>query len=75
MTYTLLHISDLHRLATDPIGNPELLSTLISDRERAAREAPVIAAPDAITVTGDLVQGPRLGIRPLKRETKTLRIA
>jgi hypothetical protein len=61
MPFTLMHISDLHRLATDPIGNPELLSTLIADRERAAREDPAIAAPDAIIVTGDLVQGARLG--------------
>ena len=55
MPFTLLHISDLHRAASDPIGNDELLSTLIADRERAEREEPAIAAPDAIIVTGDLV--------------------
>lgn len=61
MPFTFMHISDLHRLTTDPIGNSELLSTLIADRERASREDPAITAPDAIIVTGDLVQGVRLG--------------
>jgi len=59
--FTLLHISDLHRAESDPIGNDELLSTLIADRDRAAREDPAVPAPDAIVVTGDLVQGVRLG--------------
>jgi 3',5'-cyclic AMP phosphodiesterase CpdA len=61
MTFTLLHISDLHRAESDPIGNAELLSTLLADGERARREHPAIGAPDAIIVTGDLVQGVRLG--------------
>jgi len=61
MAYTLMHISDLHRAQTDPIGNAELLSTLVADRSRAAREDPPIGAPDAIVVTGDLVQGAPLG--------------
>jgi 3',5'-cyclic AMP phosphodiesterase CpdA len=62
MTYTLLHISDLHRAQADPIGNAELLSTLLADRDRAAQENPPIGSPDAIVVTGDLVQGARLGL-------------
>jgi predicted MPP superfamily phosphohydrolase len=62
MTYTLLHLSDLHRAQTEPIGNAELLSTLVADRARAAREEPPIPAPDVIIVTGDLVQGARLGL-------------
>jgi predicted MPP superfamily phosphohydrolase len=61
MPFTLMHISDLHRPATDPISNTELLSALVADRERARREDPAVAAPDAIIVTGDLVQGARLG--------------
>ena len=61
MGYTVMHISDLHRAHTDPIGNAELLSTLVADRARAAREDPAIGAPDAIVVTGDLVQGAPLG--------------
>lgn len=61
MTYTLLHISDLHRAKSDPISNDKLLSTLVADRERASREHPKIPAPDAIVVTGDLVQGASFG--------------
>lgn len=61
MAYTLLHISDLHRAESDPIGNPELLSSLLADRDRMAAEDPAIAPPDAIVVSGDLVQGTPLG--------------
>ncbi len=61
MSYTIMHISDLHRAQSDPIGNPELLSTLVADRQRASVENPAIGAPNAIVVTGDLVQGVALG--------------
>jgi hypothetical protein len=59
--FTILHISDLHRSADDPISNDELISTLIADRDRYAREEPKIAPPDAIIVSGDLVQGAPIG--------------
>ena len=61
MPYTILHISDLHRSPTDPIGNDELLSSLVSDFERAATEDPPFGLPDAIVISGDLVQGVGLG--------------
>lgn len=63
MAYTILHISDLHRSPADPIGNRELLSALLADRDRAESEEPAITAPDAIVVTGDLVQGVPLGLK------------
>jgi len=59
--FTLLHVSDLHRSKSDPISNSELISALIADSQRFSRETPVIASPDAIVVSGDLVQGVRLG--------------
>lgn len=59
--YTILHISDLHRSTGDPISNPELISALVSDRESFARENPQITAPQAIIVSGDIIQGVRLG--------------
>jgi Calcineurin-like phosphoesterase len=62
LAFTLLHISDLHRSLADPIGNHELLSALLADRDRARRETPAIGVPDAIVVTGDLVQGAPLGL-------------
>jgi 3',5'-cyclic AMP phosphodiesterase CpdA len=59
--YTILHISDLHRSTSYPFGNEEIVSALRADIARAARETTPIAAPDAIIVSGDLVQGLRLG--------------
>jgi len=55
--YSLLHISDLHRSPSDNITNAELISALVSDRIRYVRENPPIRAPDAIVVSGDLIQG------------------
>lgn len=59
--FTILHISDLHRSATDPISNEELISALIGDRARYLNEDPAIPVPDAIVVSGDLIQGVPLG--------------
>lgn len=55
--YSILHITDLHRAKNDPISNSELLSALISDRECYERETPPIRPPDAIVVSGDVIQG------------------
>ncbi|TXQ19103.1 metallophosphoesterase family protein, partial [Escherichia coli] len=66
--FSILHITDLHRSTTDPISNPELLSALISDRERYERESPPIRAPDAIVVSGDLIQGVGLDAADYEQE-------
>ena len=55
--YTLLHISDLHRSADQPISNKELMSSLIADFQRSAQENPSLPKPDAIIISGDLVEG------------------
>lgn len=59
--FTILHLSDLHRSAEDPISNPELLSSLIADCHKYGGETPACPMPDAIVVSGDLVQGVPLG--------------
>lgn len=59
--FSILHISDLHRSPVDGITNAELVSALVSDRQRYAQEEPTIRAPDAIIVSGDIVQGVPLG--------------
>jgi hypothetical protein len=59
--FSILHISDLHRSPRDSITNAELISALISDRQRYAQEEPAIRAPDAIVVSGDIIQGVPLG--------------
>lgn len=61
--YTILHISDLHRSISHPFDNEEIVSALSADIARAARETIPIAQPNAIIVSGDLVQGLPLGSR------------
>jgi hypothetical protein len=59
--YTILHISDLHRMGGTSVTNEELLSGLVADFQRSSRETPALTHPDAIVVSGDLVEGLRLG--------------
>ena len=59
--FTLLHISDLHRSKEEPLDNSSLLASLVYDRDRYERETPQVAPPEAIIVSGDLVQGAGLG--------------
>ncbi len=59
--FCILHITDLHRAKGDPISNAELISALISDRDRYLHEDPPIAPPQAIVVSGDIIQGVALG--------------
>ena len=59
--YSILHISDLHRSPRDNITNAELVSALVSDRQRYQNERPRIQQPDAIVISGDIVQGVVLG--------------
>ena len=59
--FTLMHISDLHRSISAPISNNELLSSLVLDRDKCSNEQPSINNPDAIIVSGDLVQGLPIG--------------
>lgn len=55
--FTILHISDLHRSQSDPIENSTLLGSLLSDLDRYSIETPVIPAPNAVIVSGDIIQG------------------
>lgn len=59
--YTLLHLSDIHRSEIDPISNDDLISCLIADCKRFPTEVPPISRPDAIIVSGDIVQGLSIG--------------
>lgn len=59
--FCILHITDLHRSKADPISNAELLSALLNDRAHYVREDPAISPPQAIVVSGDLIQGVGLG--------------
>lgn len=59
--YTILHISDLHRTPGHHVTNDELISALIRDRAAYTGSVRPIRAPDAIVVSGDIVQGVPLG--------------
>lgn len=59
--FTILHLSDLHRSPREPIDNTSLLASLVNDLDRAKAETPPIPTPDAIVVSGDIIQGARLG--------------
>jgi 3',5'-cyclic AMP phosphodiesterase CpdA len=65
--FSILHISDLHRSPDDPLSNEELLVSLATDRARYTRSDPRIRAPDAIVVSGDVIQGAGLGRADSKR--------
>jgi 3',5'-cyclic AMP phosphodiesterase CpdA len=72
MKLSLLHISDLHRDPTNPIGNAALLSSLENDRRRyTSEQEPSIRSPDLIIVSGDIVQGIGSGVSdPVKALTE-----
>lgn len=59
--FTLLQLSDLHRSNQEPFTNEEIISSLVADVERYSVERPPITKPNAIIVSGDLVQGLPLG--------------
>lgn len=59
--YRILHISDLHRSPDEPIGNASLIASLDQDFSNQRNEEPVIGPIDAIIVSGDIVQGVRVG--------------
>ena len=55
--FSILHISDLHRSANEPIRNETLVAALLQDRDRYTTETPQIPSPNAIVVSGDLIHG------------------
>lgn len=69
--FSLMHITDLHRAKSDPISNAELVSALVSDRDRYLHEDPPISQPQAIVVSGDVIQGVGLGTVDSSVELRT----
>lgn len=54
---SILHISDLHRSAEDPLSNEEIVEALITDRLRYTKGEAPITIPNAVVVSGDVIQG------------------
>jgi hypothetical protein len=63
VSFGILHISDLHRSGTDPIGNDELLSTLLADRDRGSmlgrRSVPAVILITVAVVAAGCLPNPR----------------
>ena len=59
--FSILQLSDLHRSEAEPISNDTLIASLLADRDRFPIETPAIRQPDAMIVSGDIVEGLRLG--------------
>ena len=57
MDLSILHLSDLHRDASDLLANTPLLDSLQADRRRYTLSPPAIRPPDVIVVSGDIVYG------------------
>ena len=55
--FSILHISDLHRSHDEPLDNASLVASLVADFDRYMGEYPQIPSPEAIVVSGDLIQG------------------
>ena len=60
---SILHISDLHRECSGPIGNDALLNSLQNDRDRyVADHNHAIRPPDIIVASGDIIRGVAPGV-------------
>ena len=59
--FSILHLSDLHRSAAEPISNDTLIASLQADCDRIPMETPEIRRPDGMVVSGDIVFGASLG--------------
>jgi hypothetical protein len=64
MTFSILHISDLHRDQNDEIPNDWLLQSLERDLEQYSKQSPSIMLPALCIVSGDLV----LGVNPSTKD-------
>lgn len=60
--FSILHVSDLHRDATDEVDNPSLLESLERDVGEYGQQDPKIPKPALCIVSGDLVRGVKPGI-------------
>lgn len=68
--FSILHISDLHRSRDEPVDNDSLVAALLADCDRYMGDTPRVPPPDAIVVSGDLIQGARIGLAGWQRSMK-----
>jgi hypothetical protein len=61
MRFSILHISDLHRVLSDEINNRWLLDSVENDFSQFDKQTPIIMTPSLAIVSGDLVYGVRPG--------------
>src|SRR5580658_9028015 len=68
MSFSILHISDLHRDLTDEINNKWLLDSLETDFRQFQSQTPAIEKPSLCIVSGDLIYGVRAGAADAQEE-------
>lgn len=61
--FKLIHISDLHRTGDDPLTNSEIANGIFEDIKQEADAGEDFRTPNALVVSGDIVQGVRLSDR------------
>ena len=70
MSFSILHVSDLHRDLSDEIRNNWLLDSLKNDFHNFADQNPSIQLPSICIVSGDLIYGVRAGAADAENELK-----
>ena len=61
MSFSILHLSDLHRGSPDSVDNPWLLESLARDFDSYTTQDPPLPLPNLCIVSGDLIFGARPG--------------
>ena len=56
-SFSILHLSDLHRDIKNEVSNLSLITSLLRDRNQHQLELPAIPPPDLCIVSGDLIYG------------------
>jgi len=70
MSFSILHISDLHRDLADEINNKWLLDSLETDFCQFESQTPAIQKPSLCIVSGDLIHGARADAAAAQEELK-----
>src|SRR4051794_37660722 len=68
--FSILHISDLHRSREEPVDNASLVAALLADCDRYMGDTPRVPSPDAIIVSGDMIQGAPIVLANWQRSMK-----
>lgn len=69
--FKIIHISDLHRSALDPLSNDELISALLVDVDRQSSQSASGMQYDAAIISGDLIMGAQLDVEDYRADLQS----